>query len=81
MKNDWFSGAREHSEEFEIHMNLNEIQLNKVQTYCERTIKTAFEYLLQKQECGNKNKLIRYESIKIDDYMLPECSLSVSDKR
>ena len=42
VKNDWLSGDRKHSEEIEIHMSLNEIQLHKVQTYCEGTIKTAF---------------------------------------
>ena len=40
----------------------------------------AFKYLIQKQENGKKGRLIKYKQIEMVDYLLPECSLTVSDK-
>ena len=42
--------------------------------------KMGSKYLLEKQERGKKGKLISYNKIEMADYLLPECSLSVSDK-
>ena len=85
VKNDWISGARECLDKFDIHMSFQEIKLMKTTQYKnivkKQANKAAFRYLLQKQEGGKKGKFIKYDSIQMADYLLPECSLSVSDKR
>ena len=39
----------------------------------------AFRYLRENQESGKKGKAIKCEEIQVAYYLLPECSLSVSD--
>jgi len=43
-------------------------------------LNVAFRNLIEKQQNGKKGKMIHYETLQISDYLLPECSLSVSDK-
>ena len=83
-QNDWLSGAKEMLKAFKINMNMKEIQSMK-STVFKNIVKkqannAAFRYLREKQENGSKGKAIQYEQIKMADYLLPECSLSVSDK-
>ena len=83
-KNDWLNGAKEILEEFEIELSFKQIQTMKTTQYKslvkKKASKAAFKYLIQKQENGKKGRLIKYKQIEMVDYLLPECSLTVSDK-
>ena len=84
IKNDWLNCAKETLKQFEIYLTIKEIQEMKCTHFKslvkKQATKAAFKYLQQKQENGKKGKTIVYEQIQMADYLLPECTLSVSDK-
>ena len=41
----------------------------------------AFEYLKKKQSNGSKGAEIKYESLQMADYLLPQANLSLEDQR
>ena len=41
----------------------------------------AFHELIEKQKGGKKGRNINYERLEMSDYLLPECQISVEDKR
>ena len=60
-KNDWLSGAKEILDEFNIKLNVKEIQTMKSTQYKSlvkrQAIKAAFDYLQQKTEKRKKRKI------------------------
>ena len=84
LKNDWLSGAKKVLESFEINLSFIEIQQmnpTKFKSIVKNQSRgAAFKYLLDKQENGQKGKHINYTKNEMVDYLLPECSLSVSEK-
>ena len=41
----------------------------------------AFRELIEKQKRGQKGRHINYERLEMSDYLLPECQISVEDKK
>ena len=84
-KNDWVSSTFKLLQTFEINLNENEIAQMTRKDFKKLTkqsaIKIAFQNLKNKQANGSKGKKIIYESLKLADYLQPDCQLSVEDKR
>ena len=40
----------------------------------------AFKYMIEKQQNEKKGSIIEYQTLQMSGYLLPECSLSVSNK-
>ena len=70
-------------EELKIQMTFEEIQnikLSKFKTILkEQTMITAFQYL--KANIQTKGKSIKYDTLKISEYLLPNNYLSIEDKK
>ena len=84
IKNDWLNCAKETLKQFEIYLTIKEIQEMKSTQFKslvkKQATQAAFKYLQQKQENGKKGKTIVYKQIQMADYLLPECTLFVTDK-
>ena len=82
-RKDWLGGAREILQDFEIKFTFEHIQIMKPSKFKNivkmQARKTGFQYPLEKQR-GKKGKHIAYHQIEMSDYLLPECSLSGTDK-
>ena len=83
-RKDWLSTVKEILKMFKINLSLLQIQNMKTTKYKyavkKQTRAAAFQYLSEKQENGKKGKLIIYKQLQMADYLLPDCTLSVSDK-
>ena len=83
-KGDWASSCLKNLEYLNIELSVEEIKLMKKSQFkkiIENAIKEkAFEYLIEKR--GSKGSLIRYSSLKMQEYLLPDDeNLSITDKQ
>ena len=83
-KGDWVSSVEELLINYEINFSFVEIKSMKSSLYkslVKRQVeKTAFKNLLNKKENGQKGSNIEYTSMKLADYLHPECEISLADK-
>ena len=83
-KGDWASSSIKLVEKFELNLNLKEIQYMKTSIYKKlvrrQMHKIAFKDLLEIQKNKEKGKYIKYDSLQMADYLLPEAQLNVSEK-
>ena len=43
--------------------------------------KSAFKYLQEKQKMGSKGKSIKYNSVIMQNYLLPQANMTIKDQR
>ena len=81
-RKDWLSDTKMTLKLFEIQLTIREIQNMEPNKYKlivkQQSVKTAFQYLLQKQSNSKKGNLITYEQVEMADYLLPEGPKNVS---
>ena len=85
VKGDWASEVAQIVINFEINLSNHEIKHMKESQFKNLTKlqhkKAAFQYILNKLQNGKKGKHIIYTQFEMADYLQPNCSLSVEDKR
>jgi hypothetical protein len=83
-KGDWASSSIKLVKTFDLNLNLKEIQDMKTSIYRNlvrrKMHKIAFNDLLEIQKNKEKGKYIKYDSLQMADYLLPEAQLNVSEK-
>ena len=83
-KGDWVSSVKELIHVYQIKLTICEIKTMKTSLFkslVKRKVeKTAFQNLSDKKDHGQKGCHIQYESMKMADYLHPECEISLSDK-
>ena len=83
-KGDWVSSVEELLKIYEINFTFVEIKSMKSSLYkglVKRQVeKTAFKNLLNKKENDQKGSNIEYTSMKLADYLHPECEIYLADK-
>ena len=83
-KGDWASSAAKLFKKYELDMNLDEIQNIKPSIFKnlmkKHIRKVAFKELVDQQQSKQKGKFIKYESLQMAEYLLPEANLDISDK-
>ena len=83
-KGDWASASTLLIEKYDLKLNLEDIQKMKSSIYKnlvkKQIRKIAFKDLVDKQQNKEKGKSIRYDSLKMADYLLPESNLNNKDK-
>ena len=83
-KGDWASETALIVEKHEINLTNCQIRCMKENTFKALTKrqsrKTAFKYLITKLQGGSKGSSIRYNTLEMADYLLPECELTVEEK-
>ena len=85
VKNDFYSSVIIFLKEFGITKQIEEIKLMKRKEFKQivkiQCTKAAFSYLIEKQSSGSKGKTIKYISLRMADYLLPEANISLQDQR
>ena len=83
-KGDWASETALIVEKHEINLTNCQIRCMKENTFKALTKrqsrKRAFKYLITKLQGGSKGSSIRYNTLEMADYLLPECELTVEEK-
>ena len=83
-KGDWASSAAKLFKKYELDMNLDEIQNIKPSIFKnlvkKHIRKVAFKELVDQQQSKQKGKFIKYESLQMAEYLLPEANLDILDK-
>ena len=84
-KGDWYSTVSKLIEKYDLKLSLSEIFKTKPSIFknlVKKHIKiVAFRELVEKQKRGQKGRQINYERLEMSDYLLPECQISVEDKK
>ena len=83
-KGDWTSAATNLVVKYDLKLNIEEIQTMKSSLFKnlvkKQIRKVAFKELVDQQQGKEKGKLIRYDSLQMADYLLPESNLNTTDK-
>ena len=82
-RGDWASTARKNLQDLKINLSNDEIRNMTRATYNnlirKRCKENAFEYLTNKR--GKKGKNIKYKSLQMSEYLLPNEELSIEQQR
>ena len=85
IKNDFYSTVSLILTEVNIQKSWEEIKnmdTNRFKNLVkEKCIQTAFLYLTEKQKKGSKGRDIKYTSLEMADYLLPQANMSLTDQR
>ena len=84
-KGDWASSVKELVKVYDLQLNMEEIKKTKQSVFKNlvkgKVEKFAFKTLIEKQQKGQKGRLLQYERLELADYLLPECEISVEERR
>ena len=85
IKNDFNETANNILSEFNIFHSVKDIKDMKIGVFKsivkKKCIKASFEYLVHKKSAGRKGKYIKYSSLSMADYLLPEAGIGLEDQQ
>ena len=84
-KGDWASSVKELVKVYDLQLNMEEIKKTKQSVFKNlvkgKVEKFGFKTLIEKQQRGPKGRLLKYEKLELADYLLPECEVTVEERR